>query len=181
MPSVFFTSDTHFGHKFVADHRGFQSVDEMNSELVRRWNAVVGRCDRVYHLGDFALGSADAAAEIANSLNGQIFLIRGNHEAIAEHAKVRPRFEWIKDYASVKIGDQKIYMLHYAMRVWNCSHHGSWHLYGHSHGNLPDLPNSKSFDVGVDCWGLSPISYEQVAEKMAQKIWEPVDHHGVTE
>jgi hypothetical protein len=28
-------------------------------------------------------------------------------------------------------------LCHYAMRVWNRSHHGAWHLYGHSQGESP--------------------------------------------
>ena len=32
---------------------------------------------------------------------------------------------------------QLVVLCHYAMRVWDRSHYGSWHLYGHSHGNLP--------------------------------------------
>ena len=51
------------------------------------------------------------------------------------------------------------------MRVWDRSHYGSWHLFGHSHGALPGY--GLSLDVGVDCTGFKPISLEQVAEKMA--------------
>jgi len=43
---------------------------------------------------------------------------------------------------------QLIVLCHYSLRVWDRSHYGSWHLYGHSHGNLPPLENS--LDVGVD-------------------------------
>ena len=45
-------------------------------------------------------------------------------------------------------GKQGIVLCHYAMRVWNKSHHGNFMLYGHSHGSLADDPNSMSFDVG---------------------------------
>jgi calcineurin-like phosphoesterase family protein len=63
------------------------------------------------------------------------------------------------------------------MRVWNHSHHGSWHLFGHSHGTLTDDTDSLSLDVGVDCWGYSPVSMEQLDAKMATKTFKPVDHH----
>jgi hypothetical protein len=39
---------------------------------------------------------------------------------------------------------QPIVLCHYAMRVWNRSHHGAWHLYGHSRGNLPAAPIAQS-------------------------------------
>jgi len=64
------------------------------------------------------------------------------------------------------------------MRVWNKSHHGAWHLYGHSHGTLPDDKNSLSFDVGVDCHNFTPINFEQVSAIMKKKNFKPIDHHG---
>ena len=98
----------------------------------------------------------------------------------------RHRFAAVKDYDEIAVkdpdalphGKRKIVLLHYAMRVWNRSHHGSWHLYGHSHGSLPDDPNSLSFDVGVDCWGYAPISYQEVKSVMSGKTFAPIDHHG---
>jgi calcineurin-like phosphoesterase family protein len=56
MEKVFFTSDTHFGHANIIKYCGrpFASVEEMNRELIARWNAVVGPRDTVYHLGDRA-------------------------------------------------------------------------------------------------------------------------------
>lgn len=54
MSKIFFTSDLHFGHENVLrfDNRPFATVEEMDSELIRRWNAKVGRGDLVYVLGD---------------------------------------------------------------------------------------------------------------------------------
>jgi hypothetical protein len=60
---------------------------------------------------------------------------------------------------------QVIVLCHYAMRVWDRSAHGSWHLYGHSHGTLPG--RGFSFDVGVDCTAFRPLSLEEVARRMA--------------
>lgn len=180
--TIWFTSDTHFNHRNILLSRPqFTSVEEMNELMIERWNARVKRSDRVYHLGDVALGNADAARQILNRLNGAIHLIRGNHEAVAENKKCADRFVWIKDYHWLKLGEQKVYLLHYAMRTWNCMHYGSWHLYGHSHGSLPELPGTLSFDVGVDCWDFAPISYEEVQQKMAGKVFVPVDHHVAAE
>ncbi len=49
----------------------------------------------------------------------------------------------------ISVNGQPIVLCHYAMRVSNRSHHGAWHLYGHSHGNLPEGPTSLSMDVGI--------------------------------
>ena len=41
---IWFTSDLHLGHDkdFVVQARGFETVEEMNAEIIRRWN------ERVY-------------------------------------------------------------------------------------------------------------------------------------
>ena len=75
-------------------------------------------------------------------------------------------------------GVQRIVLCHYALRVWDKSHYGTWALYGHSHGTLPDNPHARAIDVGVDCHDFAPVSYERVREIMAAKTFVPVDHHG---
>jgi calcineurin-like phosphoesterase family protein len=61
MPTnLFFTADTHFFHRRLAEMRGFADISAMNEALVEEWNAVVAKNDRVYHLGDVALGNPTA-------------------------------------------------------------------------------------------------------------------------
>lgn len=180
MNDIFFTGDTHFNHRkcqelFRKDK--FKSLEDMNETIIERWNARIKKSDRVYHLGDFSLGTTVECRRVANRLNGQIYLIRGNHEKVAEHKACADRFVWIKDYFGLKVGEQKIYLCHYAFRTWNCIHHGSWNLHGHSHGSLPEIETLRQSDVGVDAWDFWPVSYDQVAEKMATKRFEAVDHH----
>jgi len=178
MENIFFTADHHFGHKNIIKfcNRPFGYVDEMNEFLIQRWNDKVGHNDKVYHLGDLGLNSPDRLREILNRLNGKIYLIKGNHEKSA--VACRDRFEWIKEYHELIVNDddfhkgkQLIVLFHYALREWNASHHGTFHLYGHSHGTLEDLKGSRSFDVGVDCHDYSPISYLEVKRLMSLKDW----------
>lgn len=177
---TWFTSDHHFGHKNIItfSNRPFASVDEMNEELIRRWNEKIGKEDDVYHLGDFALMSAGKTRQLLERLNGRIHLIAGNHESAA--LECASSFVWIKDYYELTVpdpdahqGKRFIVLFHYAMRVWNASHYGTWQLYGHSHGELPDDETMLSFDVGVDCHDYYPLSYDDVKAIMARKKWKP--------
>lgn len=178
MTQIWFTADTHFGHAAVVRHssRPFLDVEHHDNELIANWNAVVKKGDTVYHCGDFAWHSL---ASYVSRLNGQIHLVQGNHDRLK--ALDRGLFASVSDLKKVKIGDQKIYLCHYAMRVWNCSHYGSWHLYGHSHGSLSDDSTSRSIDVGVDCHDYRPVNFAEIAGHMALKSWEPKDHHRPTE
>lgn len=180
MGNIFFTSDHHFGHQNIIRfcNRPFESVEQMNSELIRRWNEKIQKGDDVYHLGDFALCSNEVFSEIREQLNGNIHLIAGNHEATALNN--RKRFAWMKEYYELKVKDedspngvQRIVLFHYAMRTWRGASRGTWHLYGHSHNTLPDWENSLSFDIGVDCHNFYPLSYEEVKSIMKQKNWTP--------
>jgi calcineurin-like phosphoesterase family protein len=165
--SVLFTSDTHFGHENILKYcnRPFKSSWEMDAALVSNWNQVVADGDTVYHLGDFAFGHGaekEYIAKLAKQLRGDINLIIGNHEKLAQ--SIPWRFKSIKHYDEIEVEGQKIVLFHYGMRTWHHDLRGTWHLYGHSHGGLP--PYGKSLDIGVDAWNYTPVSFERLKAKM---------------
>lgn len=173
----YFTSDTHYGHANIIKYcnRPFLSVAEMNNVLIDNINAIVKENDTLYHLGDFAMGGIQNAYEFRDKLKCKhINLIMGNHD----NYKLRKAtiFDHVWDFHEYH-GERSIVLCHYALRVWNKSHHGYYHLYGHSHGTLPDDPNVRSFDVGVDCHSFKPLSIKEIDEIMAKKTYKPVDHH----
>lgn len=144
----------------------------MNYQMVKRWNETVKPQDTIYHLGDFGFSRPEQNNRIAAQLNGQKFIILGNHDRNAPIGFTR-----LGQCHEIYDGEHKIILCHYALRVWNKSHHGSLHLYGHSHGSLPG--DSQSLDVGVDCWDYYPVNIEQIIRRM--KTLKPrttVDHHG---
>jgi len=147
----------------------------MNDKIVENWNSLVKPDDMVFHLGDFCFGTLEHWKSIRSRLNGSIRLIRGNHDKI-QTSQITDLFESVNDYLKIRVDDkdanqgwQYLILSHYAFRVWDQAHYGSFHLYGHSHGNLPDDPDSLSFDVGVDCHDFKPISYDQVKNIMSKK------------
>ena len=165
--NIFFTADLHFGHARISEYcdRPFDSVEEMDVALIKNWNSVVGPKDEVFILGDFAFRDH---SKYASQLNGRKYLILGNHDkkSHALRAYDEGYFRWVEDYCELRV-DRNIFILfHYSIRQWNKKHHGSIHLYGHSHGGLD--PYGLSFDVGVDDRSkmgvapYTPISLEQV-------------------
>lgn len=80
---IFITSDHHFNHKNIIKYckRPYKSVFEMNEDMIDKWNKVVSKEDFVYHLGDFAFAkNPSQIKEIRSRLDGEIFLIPGNHD-----------------------------------------------------------------------------------------------------
>ncbi len=166
MSKVFFTADTHFGHANIIKYckRPFSSAQEMDEMLIRNWNDTVEPGDTVYHLGDFAFDRHPE--KYLNRLNGVKQLIRGNHD---KQPSIKHGWASINDYREIRVERQKIILCHYAFRVWASGHKGSWSLYGHSHGSLPDDQTLLSIDVGVDCHGFKPISFNQIKTIMKKK------------
>lgn len=169
---IFFTADTHFGHGNIIRYCGrpFQSLAEHNEALIRNWNSVVTAKDHVYHLGDVGFGSPDVLYRVLQRLHGKIYLIKGNHDGPATKDPATRRFEFIKDVHWLKTQHKntkiEIFLSHYAHRTWPKANYGVFHLFGHSHGNLP--PHGLSFDVGVDAWNFTPISMQQIIDRMEQ-------------
>src|SRR5262249_3551662 len=108
--TIFFTADTHFGHKLMlADGpcaRPWTTVEEMNEGLIENWNRRVGPRDRVYHLGDVSFMNSGKTIEVLRRLNGFIHLVRGNHDNPS--SSVRERFESIDDLKEIRVAGQKI-------------------------------------------------------------------------
>ena len=58
-----YIADWHYAHANILafDNRPFKTVEEMNKELVKRWNAAVDPGDTVYVLGDMFWCKAGSA------------------------------------------------------------------------------------------------------------------------
>lgn len=191
----YLTSDTHFSHRNIIKYskRPFSSIEEMDLQLVRNINDTVSPSDILYHLGDFANHDLEGFVRAINCKN--IILIEGNHDRIKFWQK--NLFNGIFAMYTIKTmfdNEKKdIVLCHYAMRVWNKSHHGAYHAYGHSHSSLPEEEEARSMDVGVDSiarklspdGGITlrpedyrPISILEFHDFMKVKKWKPIDHHG---
>ncbi len=163
--TTFFTSDTHFGHANIIAYceRPFASVREMDETMIVNWNAVVGPDDDIWHLGDFALGAdAKHVRSVFRRLNGRKRLVIGNHdrqETIDLPWAAKPT-----QLASVGIDGMRAVMCHYGLRVWPGMRRKAISLYGHSHGRLPGT--SMSLDVGVDCWGFTPVTLTDIQRRI---------------
>jgi calcineurin-like phosphoesterase family protein len=187
MDNIVFTSDTHASHTNIIKYcnRPFANIHDMNKNLADNINKSLPNGGLVYHLGDWSFGGLNKAFDFMDMINYDIefVLIEGNHDQnnLKDEA-FRKLFMRIEKQLVVEVKGQKIVLCHYAMRVWDKSHHGRWHLYGHSHNTLPDDPNLLSIDVGVDAAAARfgeyhPFTFQEIADIMAKKKFVPVDHH----
>jgi len=181
---MFFTSDTHFGHKRIIEYcdRPFKSTSDMDQALIENWNRVVGPDDVIYHLGDFCLGGIEMATKYFRQLNGQIYVL-GNvwhhdrrwltylksmnvYSKSNHRIRLRPSIA-VYEFHEWPTNDnfyQILIMCHYPMAIWDRKHYGAWHVHGHSHGNYRG--RGKILDVGVDVQNYKPISHFELKDIM---------------
>lgn len=199
MKNIYFTSDTHFHHKNIVKgvseweghdqrKRQFNTLEEHDETLIKSINSLVKHDDILYHLGDWSFGGHEQIKKFRDRLECRdIHLIFGNHDQHIESSDsiYRECFTTCnyKEELNLKLGTDKtgkfgkqlIFLSHYSHQVWNKSHHGSIHLFGHSHGNLKGI--GKSMDVGVDTHGLYPYHLDEILDIMKNIKIEIIDHH----
>ena len=176
---IFFTSDTHFGHSNIIwmCKRPYNDIEEMNEKLIENWNSVVGPDDIVFHLGDFAFGGQPLWRRIREQLNGNIVLIKGNHDERNLKNGCHVLFDGVYEQVMFYIGNRCIYLNHYPFLCYGGSYRNEegavFQFFGHVHSgpNSTGLDNDRlkilfpyQYDVGVDNNNYTPVSWEQIKE-----------------
>ena len=185
MSTVFFTADPHFGHTNIIryENRPFASAEEMDQELIRRWNETVSPEDTVYLEtgyarseddirflervralpGDFSFYGKEKSTEILSALQGHIRLVMGNHDTRST--------QWYRDCGFEEVYDCPILFESF----WLLSHEPLYlnsnmpygNLFGHVHGNPAYADaSSQSCCVCVERTDYRPISFEEVKRRM---------------
>lgn len=195
MANIWFTSDLHFSHKNILRHceerlKAFGIPNDISEEekvelhdkyLIKLWNKTVSKKDTIYVLGDFSFANTENTKKIISKLNGNKFLILGNHDKSSE--KLKGYFKQItqmkeiifkKDNFDFLEEDFGVFCCHYAMITWSRKHYGVCQIMGHSHGKLDDYNEASTdlrVDVGIDgkLANFNFISLEQLYKYFKDK------------
>jgi calcineurin-like phosphoesterase family protein len=177
---VWFIADFHLDHFHILRYcdRPFPNVQDMNRAILDRLNQRVKPNDTLYFLADFCMGTRERTVQFRTQIHfRRIFAVPGNHDK--QVRKLTQEFHLLDDLAEVSVNSQRIVLCHYAMRVWHHSPRGPWHLYGHSHGRLPECL-SRSMDVGVNTHDFCSWHFDEIQSRMAAKVIArtPAASHG---
>lgn len=187
MPKNFYIADLHFGHRNILafDNRPFDSIEQNDAELIKRWNRVVQGNDHVYVVGDFAMRNERPVSEYTKKLKGHIHLIRGNHDK--RSAQYEDAFESVHDVLKIKdavYGNTRdVFLCHYWMPFVAGQYHGLYMLHGHTHNTkesvLEEEMKQKIRDNGIRCEAYNvgcmwqdyyPQTLEQVIGRQEREV-----------
>lgn len=150
MPATFLVSDTHFGHvgvcRFteadgVTKIRPWTDPDEMDEEMIRRWNDRVRPNDKVYHLGDVVINRR--ALPTLARLNGDKVLIRGNHDIFRDE-EYREYFRELRAYHVLN----GMILSHIPIHADSLGRFGT-NIHGHTHTNRVKKPRGVDAKTGA--------------------------------
>lgn len=160
---IWFTADHHFGHANVIEYteRPYKSVEEMDADLIARWNDAVAPSDLVYHLGDVSFHGNERTREILHQLKGNKILIRGNHDKAPKTAQ-NMGFLASMEAAMIKIGSHDVFLRHEPGRPAP----GIWIVHGHTHQSYKIKSIEKKISVCVEMWNYGPVSEGQLCSLM---------------
>lgn len=173
-----------------------EAIEMMNDTLINQTNATVGENDILWHLGDFGMAPKQQwrLKDYYKKLRGirdrikckDVRLVWGNHDdpIIADLFTETHLFVPMLHIPGQRYG---FVLLHYAMAVWNKSHRGAIHLYGHSHSEAEPwleriMVGRRSMDVGVDnayklLGEFRPFTLDEVTNRLASRPGFGFDHH----
>ena len=169
---IYIIGDTHFGHSLLEglEYRG----EGFEERIIKNWNQVVKPGDKVIHLGDFSLGrykgaSANKSITIwREKLNGEIILIRGNHDHNPCEWYMKNGFSFCADSIGMDYRGKKLIFTHEPTQLFEV---GQMNIHGHLHGNSHRLEGDLAWynpgdphylDVSVECIDYKPLSLDSL-------------------
>ena len=175
---IYLTSDLHFGHnkEFLYKPRGFSSIEEHDQTIIKNWNSIVEDDDIVIMLGDLMLMDNEHGINCLQSLKGNKYYIRGNHDT---DTRVR-LYEYSLGYqmlgyaAPAKFNGKNFMLSHYPMATTNFDFEKKpwervYNLCGHSHTKEKWDPATDSIHVELDAWNNYPVNIEDIYKLIRER------------
>lgn len=173
MADIFFISDTHFGHEKTCTTfkrqdgsplRPFANAQEMDEEMIRRWNEVVRPESKIYHLGDVVISKKNLST--LARLSGSKRLIRGNHDIF----KTREYLEYFKEVYGVRVLEDVV-LTHVPLHPESVTERWNTNVHGHLHANEVMMSHGKWVDplymsVCVEQIDYRPIEFSELRAKI---------------
>lgn len=152
----------------VTKLRPWTDPQEMDEEMVKRWNERVKPNDKVYHLGDCVINRK--ALKTMARLNGDKVLIRGNHD-IFKDEEYRQHFRELRAYHVMN----GMILSHIPIHEASLGRFGV-NIHGHTHSNRVmkldygrEIIDTRYHCVCVEQTNFAPILFEDVMKRIKEE------------
>ena len=187
--NIFFVSDFHFNHTKLCEGyevhfdrtRKYQTIEEMNADIVEQWNKTVGDNDIVFFLGDIFLGTPGSKllenyTHYMSQLHfKRMYFLRGNHDFdMFKKLNKNPQYEdprvarFAENYLTATYKGKNYFIQHYAIdkdpmfgivdNFNHCINEGmnfDYIVHGHTHSDikLSEIKDVDNYKIQNNvCW-----------------------------
>lgn len=177
---IYFTSDWHFNHDkdFIWKKRGYNSVEEMNDDLINKICSTLDEGDELWVLGDLVMGDIDKAAAVLSRIPYSVHFLVGNHDTL-RRVNLYDSLGWVNHERAIQVtdGNWDFYLSHYPTITMNYDdvkkHHPLINLHGHTHYQNKFYNNNPyMYNVGVDSQDGYPVSIDKIKADIKEKLNE---------
>ena len=180
--NIWFTSDPHWGHRFVAGIREFDTPEDHDAALLEAYHEHVKARDSVWWLGDLTVSSPKHGLEMVAKVPGRHHLIWGNHDnghpmhrdSYRRQAQYREVFDSQQPFIRKRIEGREYLLSHfpYAGDHTEVERYDQYRLrdqglplvHGHTHSTetISFSPSGTlQVHVGVDAW-FRPVHVDEI-------------------
>lgn len=187
MSNIFYHSDWHFNHEYVAKTRGFDTAEAHNEWLIANVNETITKRDHLWVMGDVFMGSVTEGLKQIAKLNGIKHLVLGNHDAAhpmhkgshSKHRRFLEVFESVHLHEQHTIAGNKVNLSHFPYtgdhyekdryEQWRLRDEGLWLINGHVHHAWG--VQGRQINVGVD-YHFTPVPLKSIADWISESTGE---------
>jgi calcineurin-like phosphoesterase family protein len=154
-------SDTHFNH-CPKTWEWSARPDGWEQRIIDNWNRLVYKDSVVIHLGDFGFGNKEMIKKTRDKINGEIYLLKGNHD--------RHGTKWYEDVGIKLI--KKNFAVQTSGEIFIFSHRPirdelpekMVNIHGHVH-EKGDHIGDRHVNMSIEMTDFSPLSFPQIVTR----------------
>lgn len=196
--SVWFTADIHFGHVNIIRYCGrpYREVEEMDEDIIARWNQIVQPDDDVMILGDLCMGNITSTLRNVRRLVGHKVLLLGNHDRpFGTTGAKRLKFmnlyldaglkcvlnnDQFPNTVATRIADRQVRLNHFPYNGDSYDRDDQiedrFQIFRspdegdwllHGHTHTAWRQKGRQINVGIDAWGGYPVPEQMIAQVIA--------------
>lgn len=174
---IYFLSDLHLHHRRILQFtdeagsslRRFDSIEEMNAEIIQRINSRVGVSDKLYLLGDVCLGGdhPDTLAILSEINCRNLRLVKGNHDNrihTSEYLKYFDEVYGVREFREHGFVCTHVPIHPESLKRWE------FNVHGHLHNRRVLLPDGtidrRYINVSCELLAYTPVALAEIKYEM---------------
>lgn len=169
---TYIISDTHFNSIKTFElsrKKQFKTQKEHDKTIIDNWNKVVGKNDRIFHLGDVCENmSFRELKNLISKLNGYKILIKGNHDHESNEYYLKAGFNEV--YDDTYKYSENVFFSHFPLPI-----DGNYYINVHGHLHQEKLTLKNFFNASVDVNFYRPIKLSIILKQLSslKKVFQP--------